>query len=88
VLAGLVTEVRADPYAGPIYDRQHLPYVQPQADTPRPLLHPDLGPVWVYVCGSAIFGSPSARLMQLPLAPAGGEAAALGRLRARTPGEG
>lgn len=70
-LAKLVADVRADRLAGPVYEHQHLPYVQPQADAPRPLLHPDpaVGLVWVYVCGAAIFGSPSARLMQFPLAP-------------------
>ena len=86
-LARLVEDARRDPEAGPIYDRQHLPYVQPQADAPRPMLHPEYGNGWVYVCGAAIFGSPSARMMQFPFFPGRTRPEPLDPLRARRPYE-
>ncbi len=81
----LVEDTRNDPEAGPIYDRQHLPYVMPQADAPRPMDHPDLGRGWVYVCGAAVFGSPGARLVHLPFVPGPDRPAPLAPLRSRHP---
>lgn len=63
-LLRLLADVRLDPLAGPRYDTPAVGYfLQPRAEAPRPLLHPELGPGWATMCAAGPFGVPGGRLM-------------------------
>lgn len=56
-------EVRADPVAGPLYEKRGT-LLHPDGDE-RPLLHATHGPGWVTMCSATPESSPGARLMIL-----------------------
>ncbi|AXK34869.1 XRE family transcriptional regulator [Streptomyces armeniacus] len=76
-LAQLVTEVRQDPRAGPVYRGDPMAYAHPDGDA-RPLHHARLGPGTVRIGAAEPLRSPGARLMIIqftPDAPTAGPAA-------------
>lgn len=69
-LSRLVEAASADPDARQLYEESGTPgSVMSEAEAPRPLLHPEIGAGWVYLCAADIHGTPGARLMTMPFLP-------------------
>lgn len=62
-LARLQADCRLDPLVAEQLTAPAAEYLQPRAESARPLLHSELGPGWVTMCAAGPFGVPGGRLM-------------------------
>lgn len=62
-LARLQADCRLDPLVAEQLAAPAAEYLQPRAESARPLLHSELGPGWVTMCAAGPFGVPGGRLM-------------------------